>query len=117
MWLVQQWWEHNKDAILAEKFSEATWVPTYKGVPDVYSEDYRNEPEYRTYTTSTRNDILPVPKHASIVSAIKVAPAVTQAPSSVAPTQKNDSIFIFLSLGLLAILAVACVWFKKAKAT
>jgi len=116
MWLFQQWWEHNKDAILAEKFSEATWIPIYKGEPDKFGDDYRNEPEYRNYTAATRNDIISIPKHASIVPAIKVLPAVTQAPPGAASTQKDDSIFIFLSLGLLATFAAAWVWFKRAKA-
>lgn len=116
MWLFQQWWEHNKVAILAEKYSEATWLPTFKGEPDDFNESVRNDPDYRNYTAATRNDILPIPKHASIVPEIKAAPSVTKAAPAVAPTQENDSLFILLSLGFLIILASAWVWFKRSNA-
>jgi hypothetical protein len=65
-WLFKQWWEHNKAAILAGRYSEATWIPLYKGKPDVFKEGIRDEPEYRNHTTATRNDILPIPRTANI---------------------------------------------------
>ena len=31
--LITSWWEHNQDAILEKRYKDATWLPTYKGVP------------------------------------------------------------------------------------
>jgi len=109
VWLFQQWWEHNKNAVIAGKYSEATWLPMFKGKPDDFGDDDRSEPSYLNYTTDTRNDILPIPKHASIVSEAKAVPP------AIVPKQKNDSLFMFVGLGILAVFASAWVWFKRIK--
>ena len=52
--LVTSWWEHNKDAILEKRYKDATWLPTYKGVPiDCPPEEMRKKVEYfeRKYAT------------------------------------------------------------------
>jgi hypothetical protein len=36
--LVTSWWEHNQTAILEKRYSEATWLPLYKGRPAVMDE-------------------------------------------------------------------------------
>ena len=66
LWIFQQWWEHNKEAVLAERFADATWIPMYKGKPDGFRPKIRDEPEYRAYTAATRNDIAKIPKRADI---------------------------------------------------
>jgi hypothetical protein len=115
MWLFQQWWEHNKNAIMAKKYSEATWLPLYKGKVDKFSSTFRNEPEYRTYTKEFRNDILPIPKHASIIPNIKAAPPATKADPVAVPVPKNIFLFVILALGLSAIVTAVWAWSKRIK--
>ncbi len=115
-WLFKQWWEHNKEAILAEKFSEATWVPMYKGKPDVFADDVQNEPEYRTYTAATRNDILPIPKTADIKAQdIPPSKPITTESARVALASTNNRLPIYIGLGALLAGLFAWLFSKRLK--
>ncbi len=116
IWLFQQWWEHNKEAVLAEKFSEATWVPMFKSAPDVFSENVRNDPEYRNYTPATRNDILPIPKQASIVLKTRGSPPETKPSREAIPATKSNSMIVYFVLGLFGLFAAGWAWSKRKSA-
>ncbi len=98
MWLFQQWWEHNKAAMLEGRYSEAKWLPMYKGEPDCYYGRQREQPEYLIYSSTTRNDILPIPKTADIQLPSHPAAAPSHANSS---TISARSLVLYSGLGLL----------------
>ncbi len=53
--LITGWWEHNKDAILEKRYKDATWLPTYKGIPiDCLPEEMRKKVEYLEKKYATR---------------------------------------------------------------
>jgi hypothetical protein len=110
-WIFQQWWEHNKGAVLAGKYSEATWLPLYKGKVDDFSSAFRNEPEYRTYTKEFRNDILPIPKKATAALPRQVPPDAT----TVVSRKKNGAIWLAVGIGGIALLVAGWAWVKKMK--
>lgn len=106
LWLFQQWWEHNKEAVLAERFAEATWIPLYKGKPDVFDPKMRDESEYRSYTSATRNDIVKIPKRADISSIRPRAPKDRESTSPQAdsePKQQGFSVMIGMIIAILTV--------------
>jgi hypothetical protein len=107
LWLFQQWWEHNKEAVLAERFSEATWIPMYKGQPDMFDEKVRDEPEYRIYSAATRNDIVKIPKRADISSIRPRAPKDRVDPLQQADSEPKPQGFAVMIGMAIAILIVA----------
>jgi hypothetical protein len=118
MWLFQQWWEHNREAVLSDRFSEATWVPLYKGKPDVFDIRVRNEPEYRNYSSGLRNDILEIPKEASIVLQKRELPKTSQLPAATAPAtppKANHRNALLWSLGAVGLLLISWLWSKRTK--
>jgi hypothetical protein len=111
LWLFQQWWEHNKEAVLAERFSEATWLPMYKGKPDMFDSKVRDEPDYRSYSAATRNDIVKIPKRADINSIRPRAPkdrlgTIQHADSEPKPQGFAVMIGIVIAILLVAILVL-----------
>jgi hypothetical protein len=118
MWLFQQWWEHNKEAVLSEKLEKATWVPLYKGKPDDFDISFRNEPEYRNYSSGLRNDILEIPTEASIILQKKELPKTSQPPPATVPAnppKENYLNAMLWSLGAVGLLLISWLWSKRTK--
>ncbi len=107
MWLFQQWWEHNKTAILEERYADATWVPKYKGQIDYYDKKQREEQGYLNYTSTTRNDILPIPKTADIRLPSRPVPVLENVSAS-----NTGNLIIYSVLGF-TICVVFAVWLVK----
>ncbi len=116
MWLFKQWWEHNKEAVVEGKYSEATWVPMYKGQIDDFSPKVRNEPEYLNYTSATRNDILPIPKTADIkFHSLPPSKQAPTEPARVVPASTDNRLPIFVCLGILLAAGLGWLFAKRPK--
>ncbi len=115
MWLFQQWWEHNKGSVLAGKLEEANWVPMYKGEMDFFDPKVRNEPGYRDYTSTSRNDIVEIPRLSSVLHS-------TQAPSlkenrhpAINLKNNRNLLFIVLAASLILLVTTGLSLFRRTK--
>lgn len=53
--LITSWWEHNQDAIREKRYKDATWLPSYRGVPiNRTPEEMRQIVEYLEQENATR---------------------------------------------------------------
>lgn len=113
-WLVLQWWEHNRIAILAKNYEEVKWLPTFKGKLDYADGEFKNDPDYLVYDNKYRNDILPISAKADLTFPEKKNGIPSPASSATNATDSSHSKTIIL-LGIIsAILSAIFLMQRKA---